>query len=216
MRRLIMTLMVAACALLASAAWADSDGPATAKGEMTVATVGQKAPDFTLADAGGKQHKLSEYRGKYVVLEWVNFDCPFVHKHYSSGNMQKLQAAAAESEIVWLSICSSAPGLQGYFEGDALTARIKQEGSKAAAYLIDADGAVGRIYEAKTTPHMYVIGPDGVLRYAGAIDDRPSTKTADVEGATNYVTSALEASLSGKPVETGWTKSYGCSVKYAK
>jgi peroxiredoxin len=180
------------------------------------ATVGKKAPDFTLVDAQGETHYLSDYADKYVVLEWVNFDCPFVKKHYGSKNMQTLQAAYQEKEVVWLSICSSAPGKQGYFDGDDLAKRIKAEGGNASAYLIDADGTVGRMYEAKTTPHMFVIDPEGTLVYAGAIDDHPSTKIADIEGATNYVQLALDASMAGEEVETDWTKSYGCSVKYGK
>jgi len=180
------------------------------------ATIGEKAPDFALVDANGETHYLSDYADKYVVLEWVNFDCPFVKKHYGSKNMQTLQAAYQEKEVVWLSICSSAPGKQGYFNGDDLAKRIVAEGCNASAYLIDADGTVGRMYEAKTTPHMYVIDPEGTLVYAGAIDDHPSTKIADIEGATNYVQLALDASMAGEEVETDWTKSYGCSVKYSK
>jgi hypothetical protein len=127
-----------------------------------------------------------------------------------------MQASYLKKEVVWLSICSSAPGKQGYFEGDDLAERMEKEGFSASAYLIDADGKVGQMYEAKTTPHMYVIDPEGMLVYAGAIDDRPSTKPSDIEGATNYVQLALDASMAGEKVETDWTKSYGCSVKYAK
>lgn len=181
---------------------------------LAPATVGQKAPDFTLVDATGKKRSLADYQGKYVVLEWVNFDCPFVRKHYGTKNMQGLQTRYTGQDVVWLSICSSAPGNQGYFEGEALTKRISSEGMKSTAYLIDADGAVGRRYEAKTTPDMFVINPKGVLIYAGAIDDHPSTKPEDVQGAANYVSDALSLSMSGKPVSTSWTKSYGCSVKY--
>jgi alkyl hydroperoxide reductase subunit AhpC len=184
--------------------------------DAAVATIGKSAPDFTLVDATGNKHTLSDLSGKYVVLEWVNFDCPFVRKHYDSENMPRLQSALGEKEVVWLSICSSAPGTQGYFEGEALTERLKKEQSNAAAYLIDADGSVGRAYDAKVTPHMYVIDPDGILRYAGAIDDRPSTKVADVEGATNYVVKALDALTADEEVETSYTKAYGCSIKYAK
>ena len=180
-----------------------------------VATVGQKAPAFTLTDTSGKKHALLDYNGKYVVLEWVNFDCPFVRKHYDSKNMQNLQTRFTGQGVVWLSICSSAPGKQGYYEGEALTKRIQAEGLKSTAYLADTDGAVGRMYEAKTTPHMFVIDPQGVLIYAGAIDDHPSTKPEDVKDAVNYVSEALTLSKEGKPVTTSWTKSYGCSVKYA-
>jgi hypothetical protein len=149
-----------------------------------------------------------------VVLEWINFDCPFVKKHYGTKNMQRLQSTFTGKKVVWLSICSSAPGTQGYFEGEALSKRIQDEGLKSTAYLIDAKGTVGRLYEAKTTPHMYVINPEGTLIYAGAIDDHPSAKPEDIQGAANYVSDALSLSMAGKPVATSWTKSYGCSVKY--
>jgi peroxiredoxin len=176
--------------------------------------VDQAAPEFTLTDSNGKQHSLSDFHGKFVVLEWVNYDCPFVRKHYGSRNMQRLQRAYTEKDVVWLSICSSAPGKQGYFEPDELQARIIEEDAVPTAYLIDADGAVGKLYEARTTPHMFVISPKGILLYAGAIDDIASTDVDDVPKATNYVRTALDAALAGKPVTTTSTKSYGCSVKY--
>jgi peroxiredoxin len=202
--------------LFGLAAPARSDeAPAAKIATATVATVGQKAPDFTLLDATGKKRTLSEFQGKYVVLEWVNFDCPFVRKHYGTKNMQGLQARYTNQDVVWLSICSSAPGKQGYFAGDELKKRIEAEGLKSTAYLIDADGAVGKRYEAKSTPSLYVINPAGVLIYAGAIDDHPSTNPDDVAGSKNYVVEALTAAQSGRPVATSWTKSYGCSVKYA-
>lgn len=179
------------------------------------ATVGKAAPEFSLADISGKSHKLSDYKGKYVVLEWTNPDCPFVRKHYSSGNMQKLQAAWAEKEVVWLTICSSAQGKQGYYEADELKKKTKEEKFSATAYLIDAAGTVGHLYQARTTPHMYVIDPAGILIYTGAIDDKPSTKTADVDGATNYVQACLTSAMNGKEVATTATTPYGCSIKYA-
>jgi peroxiredoxin len=212
-RRIILGL-VASLFAFATLASADHHEKAEKTEAHSVAEVGKIAPDFTLADSKGKKHSLSDFEGKYVILEWVNYDCPFVKKHYNSKNMQSLQDMAAEKEVVWLSICSSAAGKQGYFEGDELNERIEKEGSKATAYLVDEDGQVGMTYEAKTTPHMYVIDPEGVLIYAGAIDDRPSTKVADVEGANNYVVSALTASMAGEDLDTDWTKSYGCSVKY--
>lgn len=185
---------------------AADDGP--------VAKVDEPAPDFTLTAADGETHSLSDFKGKYVVLEWVNYDCPFVHKHYSSGNLPKLQKAYRDKDVVWLAICSSAEGKQGYFEGDALHKRIKEEKAAHTAYLIDEDGKVGKMYQAQTTPHMYVINPDGVLIYAGAIDDKPTTRNSDIEGATNYVVAALEASMNGEDVNTKTKKAYGCSVKY--
>ncbi len=203
-------------ALAIAPAWADDKAAESAPAALPakVATVGSKAPDFTLADAAGKKHALSDYKGKYVVLEWVNFDCPFVRKHYDSKNMQGLQTTYTGQEVVWLSICSSAPGMQGFFEGEALAKRIADEGMKSTAYLVDTDGAVGKVYEAKTTPQMFVIDPQGVILYSGAIDDKPSAKPEDVKGAVNYVTEALTLAKSGKPLSTTWTKSYGCSVKY--
>ncbi len=182
--------------------------------ESETATVGEKAPIFTLTSAAGNGHSLSDFKGKYVVLEWINFDCPFVKKHYNSGNMPEMQKKYQDKDVVWLSICSSAPGKQGYFDGDALKKRLESEGHSATAYLIDSEGTVGKMYEAKATPHMYVIDPEGVLIYAGAIDDKPSTNVNDIPESTNYVKNALEASMAGEPVETKYTQAYGCSVKY--
>jgi peroxiredoxin len=178
------------------------------------AAVGQPAPGFTLADSNGNSHALSSFKGKLVVLEWVNYDCPFVKKHYESGNMQKLQKAYTGQGVVWLAVNSSAPGKQGNFSPEQIDARSKQHGFAATAYLIDADGTVGRAYGAKTTPHMFVIDPDGKLIYAGGIDDKPSTDQADIETATNYVEAALGEALAGKPVSTTSSRPYGCSVKY--
>lgn len=176
--------------------------------------VDKPAPDFTLTDSNGKTHTLSGYKGKYVVLEWINFECPFVKKHYNSGNMQKLQKKYAEKGVVWLAICSSAPDKQGYFEAERINALVKENEAAMAAYLIDAEGTVGQMYGAKTTPHMYVIDPEGKLIYAGGIDDKPSTNLEDIEPATNYVVAALKAAMAGKPVETKTARPYGCSVKY--
>ena len=214
-RRILLGLTAALFAF-ATLAVAEHHEKAETTEAHAVAKVGEKAPGFTLTDSEGEKHSLSDFEGKYVVLEWVNYDCPFVKKHYNSKNMQSLQNMAAEKEVVWLSICSSAPGKQGYFKGEDLNKRIEVEASKATAYLIDEDGHVGMTYEAKTTPHMYVVDPEGVLIYAGAIDDRPSTKVDDVKGANNYVIQALTASMAGEELATDWTKSYGCSVKYSK
>jgi hypothetical protein len=178
------------------------------------AKVDEPAPAFTLKDAAGKAHSLADYKGKLVVLEWVNFGCPFVRKHYDSGNMQRLQQMAAGKGVIWLSICSSAPGKQGYFEGSELNDKIAAERSAAIAYLVDADGSVGRAYEAKTTPHMFIVDRSGMLIYAGGIDDVASTRQEDIAGATNYVQKGLESALNGKPLETKTSKPYGCSVKY--
>jgi len=178
------------------------------------AAVGAPAPAFTLPDAAGKSRSLADFRGKYVVLEWVNFGCPFVRKHYDSGNMQDLQKLYTSSGVVWLSICSSAPGKQGYFEGNELTERIAEEKSSATAYLVDTEGNVGQAYGAMTTPHMYIINPQGRVIYAGGIDDKASTKKEDLKTAVNYVREALNAALAGKPVVVATSTPYGCSVKY--
>jgi peroxiredoxin len=175
---------------------------------------GEKAPDFTLTDTQGKARKLSEFKGKTVVLEWVNHDCPYVKKHYESGNMQKTQKDYTSKGVVWLSVNSSAKGKQGHVtpaEADKLT---KDKGAAPTALLIDEKGEVGRLYAAKTTPHMYVVDAKGTLVYEGAIDDKPTTDKADVATAKNLVATALDETLAGKAVTTANSKPYGCSVKY--
>ncbi len=178
------------------------------------AKVGQKAPDFTLQDSNNASHKLSQYAGKYVVLEWVNPDCPFVKKHYESGNMQNLQKELRGKDVVWLSIASSAEGKQGYYSGGEWNKMTADKKAAPNAVLLDYDGKVGQAYGAKTTPHMYVINPKGILSYAGAIDDKASTKIEDVAGAKNYVKSAMDDLMAGKKVKTSQTQAYGCGVKY--
>lgn len=203
MRKAMMMAALVACAAPSAPAQAGT------------AVVGQAAPEFTLTDSNGKAHTLSSYKGKHVVLEWVNFGCPFVAKHYGSGNMQRLQKAYRDKGVVWLAVNSSAEGKQGYHTAAEIGALLKEKGSAPTAYLIDTPGTVGQLYGARTTPHMYVIDPKGTLVYAGGIDDRPTTDLADIEGATNYVKAALDETLAGKPVTTAVTKPYGCSVKYA-
>lgn len=178
------------------------------------ATLGQPAPDFTLQSAAGKPVKLSAFRGRTVVLEWTNPGCPFVQKHYDSGNMQKSQAAAHQSGVVWLTVNSGAPGKQGHLSGPQAAALQKAKGSHATAYLLDPTGVAGRSYGAKTTPHMYVINPKGTLVYAGAIDDKPTADKADIKTARNHVLAALGEVKAGKAVSVASTKPYGCSVKY--
>lgn len=175
---------------------------------------GDPAPAFSLKDAEGKAHALEDYRGKTVVLEWVNYDCPFVHKHYGTGNMQALQKRWTAEGVVWLSVNSSADGKQGSFRGEELKQRMQKEKASPSAYLIDADGKVGKAYGAKTTPHLFIIGPDGALAYAGGIDDTPSTDAADVKSAVNHVEAALSELRDGKAVSTPTSRPYGCSVKY--
>ncbi len=178
------------------------------------ASVGQPAPDFTLTDTAGVKHSLAQYRGKHVVLEWVNFGCPFVKKHYGSQNMQKLQKAWTGKGVVWLQVNSSAVGKEGYFPAAEAGAKNKERGAASTAYLVDTDGTVGKAYGAKTTPHMFVIDPKGNVIYAGGIDDKPSTDVEDIPGARNHVSAALEEALAGKPVSVASTQPYGCSVKY--
>jgi hypothetical protein len=172
------------------------------------------APEFTLTDIQGKSHALSSFKGKTVVLEWVNHGCPFVKKHYDSGNMQKLQKEATGSGVVWLSICSSAAGKQGHMTPEEWKKATAEKGTGETAVLLDADGKVGKLYAAKTTPHMYIIDAAGKLVYQGAIDSNSSANKDDIAGATNYVRAALAEIAAGKPVTTGTTKPYGCSVKY--
>ncbi len=176
--------------------------------------VGKPAPGFTLKDSTGKEHSLADFKGKTVVLEWVNYGCPFVKKHYDSKNMQGLQKTAADKGVVWLAICSSAPGKQGNESPDAGKAKTAEYDSAATAYLVDEDGKVGKLYHAKTTPEMFVINPEGTLVYMGAIDDNKSPDPAVIAGSKNFVQAALDETLAGKPVSNPSTKSYGCSVKY--
>ena len=176
--------------------------------------VGKPAPNFSLKDLSGEEHHLSDLKGKYVVLEWVNFGCPFVKKHYGSENMQKLQKEFVDKGVVWLSICSSAPGKQGNETPEAAKKGLAKFGSDASAYLVDQDGKVGKLYNARTTPQMFVVNPEGVLIYAGAIDDKPTLKPETVAVAKNFVKAALNEATSGKPVSVPSTKPYGCSVKY--
>lgn len=178
------------------------------------AKLNEMAPDFKLKDSKGNEHSLSDYKGKVVVLEWINYDCPFVKKHYSSKNMQTLQEKYSKQGVIWLAICSSAPGKQGNFSSDEINKRSKEYGAMFTAYLIDESGKVGKMYGAKTTPHMYIINSDGKLVYAGGIDDKASTDVADIKTAKNYVSSALDELLSGKQVTVQTSTPYGCSVKY--
>ena len=175
---------------------------------------GQPAQDFTLKDTLGVDHALSAFKGKFVVLEWTNYDCPFVKKHYDSGNMQKLQKAYTEKGVVWLSVNSSAEGKQGNYAPERWNELIKEKGVAATAVLLDPDGTVGKMYGAKSTPHVFVINPEGVVIYKGAIDDKPSVDPESLKDAKNYVAAALDAAMAGKPVETPATQAYGCSVKY--
>jgi len=175
---------------------------------------GETAPDFSLKDSKDNVQKLSTYAGKFVVLEWMNPECPFVKKHYSVGNMQKLQKEYTAKGVAWLSIISSAPGKQGYCTGPQAEANRKDQKASPTAILLDPSGEVGQKYGAKTTPHIFIINPEGKIIYAGAIDSIRSTNSADCSKADNYVREALDAAMAGNPVPHPSTQPYGCGVKY--
>jgi peroxiredoxin len=179
------------------------------------AVVGSPAPTFTATDSHGASHSLDQYHGKYVVLEWHNQGCPYTKKHYVSGNMQSLQKEWTAKGVVWFTVISSARGQQGYVTDSQENAYLAQMHADPTAVLMDADGKLGHLYGAKTTPEMYVIDPNGKLIYEGAIDDRPTPDTSDIKGADNYLTDALTEAMAGKPIATAYTRPYGCSVKYA-
>ncbi|MEP6942852.1 MAG: thioredoxin family protein [Betaproteobacteria bacterium] len=202
MRKLTRKPMFAALALslAANVAWA--------------ASAGQAAPDFTVSDAAGNPVRLSDYKGKFVVLEWTNPDCPFVQKHYNSANMQTLQKEAGARDVVWLSVNSTNKSSSEYKTGAQMSSWMRSQGAAQKAVLIDGDSATGTKYAAKTTPHMFVIDPKGDIVYAGAIDDKRSARVEDAKTANNYVRVALNEAMAGKPVTTPNTAPYGCTVKY--
>ena len=186
-----------------------------AGGAAAQAVVGQAAPAFAVTDTQGRSVKLADFKGKHVVLEWVNPGCPYVQKHYNSGNLPATQKSARAKDVVWLAINSTAVDHYDYRKPDDLSAWLKSKDSAMTATLMDADGKVGRAYGARTTPHMYLIDPQGKLLYAGAIDSIPSANVADLKTATNYVNQALGEALAGKAVSKPTSQAYGCSVKYA-
>ena len=199
------TILIGLSSLIAASLFATDSPP-----------VGASAPEFSLPDAKGKAHSLAEYKGKYVVLEWFNPECPFVKKHYGSGNMQKLQQEFTSKGVVWLTIDSNAPGLEGNMTPEQASSTITSWKTHQTALLLDPDGKVGRAYGAKNTPHMFVISPEGKVVYEGAIDSKATPNPADISSSTNYVKVALDESLSGKSVSNPNTKPYGCSVKYGR
>jgi peroxiredoxin len=198
------TLLLTAVTCLASTSLFAAESPA----------VGSTAPDFSVADSKGNTQSVSQYKGKYVVLEWFNPDCPFVKKHYGSGNMQKVQEEFTGKGVVWLSVDSSATGKEGNLTPEQANAKMSEWKMKSTALVLDADGKAGQTYGAKNTPHMFIINPEGKVIYAGAIDSKASPNPADISSSTNYVKVALDESMGGKPVTTATTKPYGCSVKY--
>jgi peroxiredoxin len=190
-------------------------GIALPRAARAAAKVGEAAPPFTATASTGPKVSLADYRGKIVVLEWTNHDCPYVRKHYDTSNMQALQKESTGQGAIWLTVISSAPGTQGFVspgEANELTSTRK---ATPTAVLLDPQGTVGKMYGATNTPHMYVVDKGGILVYAGAIDDRPTTRKSDVPGAQNYVRAALQAVAAGQPVKTPVTRAYGCTVKYA-
>ncbi|WP_111657708.1 thioredoxin family protein [Isoalcanivorax indicus] len=176
--------------------------------------VGQPAPDFSVIDTAGQTHSLADFSGQTVILEWTNHDCPFVKKHYVSDNMQQLQRRYTENGAVWLTVISSAPGKQGHVSPDQADALTRDRHAAPTAVLLDESGDMGRAYDARTTPHMYVIDADGVLRFMGGIDSNPSADPADIPGATPYLANAARAVLDGHTPDPAVTRPYGCTVKY--
>jgi peroxiredoxin len=179
------------------------------------AKVGEAAPTFSATDASGKTVKLEDYRGKTVVLEWSNHDCPFVRKHYGANNMQALQKKWTEQGVVWLTVISSPPGEQGHVTPEKANALTVERNAKPTSVVLDPDQKVAKLYQARTTPHMYIVNKDGKLAYAGGIDDKPSTRADDIKTAKNFVDAALAEVLAGKPVTEPVTRAYGCTVKYS-
>lgn len=183
-------------------------------GALHAAKVGDAAPAFSAVDSNGKAVSLAQFKGKYVVLEWHNHGCPYVKKHYGSGNLPRLQKEWTGKGVIWLAVVSSAPGKEGHVDGPTANANMKQAGAAPTAVLLDPKGELGKLYGAKTTPHMFIVNPQGTLIYGGAIDDKPSTDAGDIATAKNYVTQALTEAMANKPVSVPTTPPYGCSVKY--
>lgn len=181
---------------------------------VSAVEIGKPAPEFKASAADGKKYELANLKGQFVVLEWFNNDCPYVEKHYGSQNMQKLQKKFTDKKVVWLTVASSAPKKQGHLTADTAKTVMKERQSKATALLLDGDGTIGKLYGAKTTPHMFIIDPKGLLIYEGAIDDNSSSRASTIEGAKNYVDLALTEALAKKPLSNPSSKAYGCSVKY--
>jgi thioredoxin-related protein len=201
MRRLSQWMVAAAAALVLVAT-------------ALAVKVGEPAPGFGAVDSHGKAQKLSDYKGKYVVLEWHNQGCPYTRKHYESGNMQRLQKRWTEKGVIWFTVISSAPGTQGFVTPAQENEYVQKMQASPTAVLMDSTGTLGRLYSAKTTPQMFIIDPKGTLIYQGAIDDRPTSDQKDIAGAKNYVDAALSQAMDNKPVVEAATRPYGCSVKY--
>ncbi len=182
---------------------------------LSALRVGTPAPDFTATASNGKTYHLSEFRGRFVVLEWHNNGCPYTRKHYESGNMQRLQKEWTGNGVVWFTVISSAPGTQGYVNAEQENSYLSKMGAAPTAALLDPNGDIGHLYDAKTTPHMFIINPEGVLIYNGAIDDHPTSDASDIPHSENYVSVALTDAMAGRRISDAATRPYGCSVKYA-
>lgn len=213
MIKVLLALLAATTLMMVTAAPINAT-TAPAETPAKGAEIGKPAPAFTATDSNGKAHTLSDFIGKTVVLEWTNHECPYVRKHYDTNNMQDLQKDATGKGVVWLSIVSSAQGKQGYTTGEEANKIIAKEKSAETARLLDPTGAIGTVYGASTTPHMFVIDPQGIVVYAGGIDDQPSVSHSTVKTAKNYVKAALDDLAAGKPVAVATAKPYGCNVKY--
>jgi alkyl hydroperoxide reductase subunit AhpC len=209
-RKLTVPSLLALALLVAVGCVADAAQPPS---PYPAPVVGKAAPEFKAVDTNGKAHSLSQYRGKWVVLEWLNHGCPYVRKHYDNNVMQALQKKYAD-KVVWLSVVSSAPGKQGHYSNEKANELTKEKGAAPYAVLIDEAGTVGRMYDARTTPHMFVINPQGAIVYMGGIDDKPSARASDLQGARPHVDIALQEAMAGKPVSVPTSQPYGCNVKY--
>jgi peroxiredoxin len=210
-RTLTVTSLITLVLFVAGGCGADAAPPPS---PYPAPAIGKAAPEFKAVDTNGKTHSLSQYRGKWVVLEWLNYDCPYVRKHYGGNAMQALQKKYADKGVVWLAIVSSAPGKQGHYPNDEMNALTQEKGAAPHAVLIDESGTIGGMYDARTTPHMFVINPEGTLLYMGGIDDKPSTRAADLKTARPHVDIALQEAMAGKPVSVPTSQPYGCNVKY--
>jgi hypothetical protein len=218
-RLLVGTGVVALAAVAVAVVTRDSDAVALTSAELSAAPkVGEAAPAFTAVDTRGASHSLEAHRGQWVVLEWVNHECPYTKKHYAAiddgaGNTQAMQRDYAK-RVVWLSVVSSAPGKQGFTTAEQADRLTREKGAAPTGVIRDTTGTLGRLYAARNTPQYAIIDPQGVLRYAGAIDDKPTPRVSDIAGATNYVRAALDAGLAGRPIAVAQTQPYGCDVKY--
>ncbi len=213
-RHRLFPLLALTVASYTATACTESDASQAGAPPLVSPPVNQPAPAFTVSDTRGETHSLDAYRGKWVVLEWFNHDCPYTKKHYKTDNMQALQREYTGKGVVWMSVVSSAPGKDGYVSAADADREMTEKNAAPTLVVRDTAGVLGRMYGARNTPQLFAIDPQGVLRYAGAIDDKPTSRTKDVKGAQNYLKAALDAGLSGRPIAVATTQPYGCEVKY--